>query len=511
MGVNKKLAAINTIVSYLRTILNVGLSLFTVRWIMRALGEQDYGLYFLVGGIVACLSFISMSLQASSTRYFSCSMDRDICEIQKWFSASVFLHLGCALLVLLASVPTYFISFRCFFVIPVNRVMACKLVYWCAAASMCVSILNVPFASMYVAKQRIFELTILQITNGVMLFVFAYCLLELSGDRLIIYAVGVFLVNVIICTFQGIRCLSCFKEARILRFVSIGKDRFLSILSFSWLSLLDTLSYMLRGQGVQIVFNRFGSAGLNASYSVANQLSTQTNVLAAAVVSALSPGIMAQYGNGDIEGAGIWCVRTCKISTVLALMAFIPIYVECPYLMDLWLTTQPTGCVEFVRAMAITYLITKFVTGGNILIRAQGEIGAYTRWTALSYLSALPVAAGIVFLGFDVKWVIYSFVISTIGYAIVTLVRACALAGFSFREWSCHVLGAGLILLIIGFVCALGICSIMPQSFIRVVLIVFVNASILIAGALGLMLKVEERDFVLNKVRLMLIHRSKRL
>ena len=50
---NNKRIAKNTILLYVRMILVMGVTLYTSRIILRALGVSDYGIYNVVGGVVS--------------------------------------------------------------------------------------------------------------------------------------------------------------------------------------------------------------------------------------------------------------------------------------------------------------------------------------------------------------------------------------------------------------------------------------------------------------------------
>ena len=67
---NKRLVK-NTILLYARMLLLMVVSLYTSRVILQALGVEDYGIYNVVGGVVAMFSIISSSLTSAIQRYIS--------------------------------------------------------------------------------------------------------------------------------------------------------------------------------------------------------------------------------------------------------------------------------------------------------------------------------------------------------------------------------------------------------------------------------------------------------
>ena len=62
---------VNTSVQYLRTIVSIIISLYTSRIVLLNLGVDDYGIYSLIGGIVALLAFIQNNLSRTIQRYLS--------------------------------------------------------------------------------------------------------------------------------------------------------------------------------------------------------------------------------------------------------------------------------------------------------------------------------------------------------------------------------------------------------------------------------------------------------
>ena len=68
---NNKRIAKNTLLLYLRTIFIMFISLYTSRVVLNALGVENYGIYNVVGGVVAMFSLISGSLSSSISRFIT--------------------------------------------------------------------------------------------------------------------------------------------------------------------------------------------------------------------------------------------------------------------------------------------------------------------------------------------------------------------------------------------------------------------------------------------------------
>lgn len=72
---NKRLAK-NTVILYVRTLLVMGISLFTSRVILASLGVNDFGTYNVVGGFVSMFSLVSGTLVSSTQRFLNVELGK---------------------------------------------------------------------------------------------------------------------------------------------------------------------------------------------------------------------------------------------------------------------------------------------------------------------------------------------------------------------------------------------------------------------------------------------------
>ena len=128
--VNNKRIAKNTIYLYLRMLFVLLVGLYTVRAILDILGEVDYGLYNVVGGVVTMFAFMNRTLSTSSQRYFSIEIAKgDKESLHKWFSLNIttFGLLGLIIALFLETVGLWFLNTQ--MTIPSERMMAANVVY----------------------------------------------------------------------------------------------------------------------------------------------------------------------------------------------------------------------------------------------------------------------------------------------------------------------------------------------------------------------------------------------
>lgn len=74
---NNKRIAKNTLALYIRTLVTMVVGLYTSRVVLNVLGVDDYGLYNVVGGVVAMFSILTATLSQAISRYFTFELGKE--------------------------------------------------------------------------------------------------------------------------------------------------------------------------------------------------------------------------------------------------------------------------------------------------------------------------------------------------------------------------------------------------------------------------------------------------
>ena len=110
---NNKRIAKNTILLYMRMLVLMLISLYTSRVILRTLGVEDYGIYNVVGGVIAMFSILSRSISSAISRFITFELGReDFDKLKKIFSTSVTIQIGIAIVIfiLTESIGVWFLN-----------------------------------------------------------------------------------------------------------------------------------------------------------------------------------------------------------------------------------------------------------------------------------------------------------------------------------------------------------------------------------------------------------------
>ena len=180
----------NTIILNGRMVISVILGLISTRLVLSALGEVDFGIYALVAGVVASLSFLNSAMSASSIRYIAHSMgNSDPLVLHRTFVTTVLIHLIVGLIVLLLIEVGGYFMFEYLLKIPVERFYAAKVVFHLMAVSTFIVIISVPYDALISANEDFLWLSVIEISAVLIKVVIAIAIWYYSSDRLILYAI----------------------------------------------------------------------------------------------------------------------------------------------------------------------------------------------------------------------------------------------------------------------------------------------------------------------------------
>ena len=292
---------VNTIAQYTKAIVNIGLSLYSTRLILDALSISDYGVYAVVGGVVAMLGFITNSLVITTQRFVSFYHGRgDTAYVGKIFNHSLLLHVvfGLAIAAILFSLKGWL--FGGVLNIPPLRVETAGYVYYITIAMLFVTILTAPFKAMFIACENIVYVSVVEVCDGILKLLFAIALAFVSADRLLVYALmmcGIQLLNFMAFSIYGrLR----FEECRLtLRRCDIKGDILRQLMGFAGWTIYSMGTLTARNQGIAIVINHFVGTVANAAYGVAAQVNAAIFFVSSSIVNAMNPQIMKAEGEGN--------------------------------------------------------------------------------------------------------------------------------------------------------------------------------------------------------------------
>ena len=96
----------NTLMLYVRMLVLMLVGLYTSRVVLAALGENDFGIYNVVGGVVAMFTIISGALNSAVQRFITFEMGKGPqAQLRRVYSTAVLIQLALAAIVVVFAEP----------------------------------------------------------------------------------------------------------------------------------------------------------------------------------------------------------------------------------------------------------------------------------------------------------------------------------------------------------------------------------------------------------------------
>ena len=444
----------NTGIQYGRMLITVGISLYSTRLILDALGAIDYGIYNLIAGIIALLSFLNTAMSITTQRYLSVGQGKnDIRYQQKVFVNSFWLHAGIGLFVVLIAELCGFFLFDGFLNIVPERLEVARWVYHFMVLSIFFTILNVPFYATLTAHENFLYPAVLMIMSALLNLGIALSLQHVEGDKLFIYSFLV-VIPIFLTTFlQGIYCIKKYQECRSFHHYLFDWSLLKELLGFAGWNLIHALCTVGTVQGIAILLNLFFGTVVNAAYGIAKQVSGQINFFANSMLVSMNPQIMKAEGAGDRNQMLRLSMSASKWGFFLLAFVAIPCIFEMPAILHFWLKEVPEHTIDFCRLILIAVLANQLTVGLTTAAQAIGKLKVYTLVVCIIRILILPCAYVLLRLGSSSERVLGYYILFELLASIVRIYMLKIIGGLSIYEFVIKVLCKELLptLLLLGF------------------------------------------------------------
>ena len=205
----------NTLMLYVRMLVLMLVGLYTSRVVLAALGETDYGIYNVIGGVVAMFTIISGALNSSVSRFITFEMGKgESAQLQKVYSTAVVIQLLLSLVVVILAEPAglWFIENK--MTIDPSRIPAARWVLHFSVLAFVINLMSVPQMASITAHERMSAYAYIGVLDGLLRLGVAFLIAHSPIDRLIFYSALMAAVMLIVRMSYGIYCRTHFQECR---------------------------------------------------------------------------------------------------------------------------------------------------------------------------------------------------------------------------------------------------------------------------------------------------------
>lgn len=425
----------NSIVLYAKLIITICVNLVATRLILNAMGVEDYGVVNLISGIVAMLAFVQNSMAVSTQRYMSVNIGKKDDVLQRQiFNSGMLLHFLLAMLILIILEACIPLIFNSSIQIPENRYAASIVLYQLTCLATCLVIVSVPYDATLNAHENMLWVSFASIVESLIRLAGAIWLIYYSNDKLILYGVLVVTIRLVSLLIKSIYCKKHYTES-CLRKNDVEKGLMKKMLSFSVWNMFGAFAVAARSQGVAVILNIFNGVIVNTAYGIGSQVSGQLADFSGTISKSMSPQIMQREGGGESRAMISLALKQCLYTTIFLFMFALPLYVEMPYVLKIWLKNVPEYAVDFCRVFLLIALVGQLSSGLMTAIQAKGKIAAYQVAMSLLLLLNLPVAYFLQGNGVSPTVVLWSMLTIEIVCLVARLVFAKRLVGLAVNEY----------------------------------------------------------------------------
>ena len=509
MTQNKRII-LNTVATYGRSMFGVACGIFTTRWVLEALGQVDFGLYTIIGGMIIFLNFLNIQLAGAITRYYAFSIGQakvakdsefGMRECRAWFTTAVMIHTIVPVVIVSIGCPLGLYAIRHGWIsVPPERLNACLWVWRIVCTSALLCMMSVPFQAMYTAKQYIAELTIYSFFQTIVRTAFVYYMVVNPRDWLVAYAVGMGLIIVspqlIICT----RAFFTFQECRIIPTVFREFGRIKQVANYALWTTFGGIGYVASHQCMGILINNFFGARTAGGFGVSQTVAGEAASLTGSLQGAFQPAIATSYGAGEMEYMRTMAFRVCKVGTVLTLIFVIPMALEIDELLLLWLKNPPPYAASMCLCTLAFIAIEKMSCGHIIALNASGKIAKVQILRGVLLSMVIPLALIASYLGRGPIAAMSALPIAVVFVDLGDVWLARKRVGMSITYWVRHIVAPISVLILVGSFVGYLPQVFLPASFVRMLITTACVLCTLIPFSWFMLMSVEERDFICGRV-----------
>ena len=497
---NNKRIAKNTLLLYVRMFFIMATQLYTSRVILNTLGVEDYGIYNVVGGVIAMLGFLNGAMSLATQRYLTFELGKGnlLCQI-KVFNTSVQIHALIALIVfiLAETIGVWFLYNK--MIIPFERLGAAMWVFQCAILSSMVVVMSVPFNASIIAHEKMSAFAYISVIEVVLKLAIAYVLVVFDVDKLKLYACLILCVHILIIWIYNRYCIKRFEECKFKKI--FHKHLFKEMLAFAGWNVIGNCAYLLLSHGLNILLNVFFGPIVNAARAIAVQVESAIQQFSNNFQMAINPQITKTYAQGDLQAMHKLIFRSSRFTFLLLFILSLPVMIEVSVILELWLKQVPDHAGNFFIIMMTTMIVDSMAKPFGIAAAATGEVKKYQTIVGGALLSIVPIAYVVLKLGGSPENVFFVHLAVVIATFFVRLLMIKSMIRLSIFEFFKEVLSRATIIATICVTLALFTKYLLPKTIIGSVIVCLLSFLFALIFSFTLGLTKNEKLLIFSRVK----------
>ncbi|MBY7803162.1 oligosaccharide flippase family protein [Vibrio fluvialis] len=484
---NKKILK-NTLALYLRQIVIILITLYSMRVVLNELGVDDFGIYSVVAGFVTLLAFLPGSMASATQRFFSFSMgEKDTVKLKQTFSVNLVMYAVIALLTcaLFHTVGLWYVEVH--LKIPPLRYEAVIELYQYVSLSFVFSVFTAPFIAILIAHEDMHLYALLSVIDAILKLVAAISLAYVSYDLLSYYGVALLVISAALACAYVLICLNKYSECQIKK-LYWNTDLLKEIVGFTAWTLLGQLSTVFRNQAVTVLVNQIFNPSTVAARAIALNVASQVGIFSNNLNTGLYPPIIKAYAANQKEEMLSLVFNGSKLTFFLMWVCALPMLLEMETILTLWLKTPPSEAILFTQLAIVESLILAISMPLTTAARAPGKMALYEIILGVIQIAIFFVSWWFLKFGYSAEWVFYIAIVANIIMFKVRLLLVSYLTDLPVIAYYQRVVVPVLSVLVISSLSSILLLKNLPRNLGASVLVVMFSicVSILTMYFLGL-------------------------
>lgn len=381
----------NVLFLYARMLLLMIIGFVTSRIVLDRLGEVDFGLYNVIASLTLLFSFVQGALSSAASRFIAYEIGAGSYEsLRNVFCMTINIHLIFSVIVLLAAETVGLWYFYNYMVIPEGRFNAAFIVYQLSCLSAVLSIMVIPYISTLISYEQMKSFSYLSIVEGFAKLLIAFCLYIEGNDKLVVYAVLLFIVQVLTNLLYYLYCRHHIIIARFKKFWD--QKLFKDMAAFGGWTACTYLSSSFVEQIYNLMLNFFFGPTVNAARAVAYQVQTNITKFVQNFQIAINPQIIKNYAVNDRDRVLELARLSVSVSFSLLLIIMFPVIVNIDVILGIWLVSVPESTGVFVTLICISAVFSSLSNSFSVVVGAANKMKLYNITTLPVYFLAVPIA-----------------------------------------------------------------------------------------------------------------------
>ena len=409
---NSRRIALNSLSLYVNMVVTMLATLLATRYVLKALGDEGYGIYMLVASMVALFSFLNIAMAASIQRYLSHAMGAgNEGRVREVFYMSAMLHLGIAVVLSVVLLPVGWYAVGHILDIAPHYHDSARWALLCMTGGLCVVVNSVTYEAAMNAHEHISVIALINILEALLKLFAALVVYWVAEWGIVHYAFLFFLAQLAAFLAKLVFCWVRYSEAhfRFHRFHDYGLLR--ELLGYAGWSLIGTTCGILRYQGAAVLLNLFFGALVNAAYGVAQQINGFLLFFAGSIVRPLRPIVIKTEGAGRRQEMLQLSFTVSRVTFIMMCLAVVPLYVNMPYVLQVWLDDVPEGALVFSRLFLLIVLINQATVGLQVALESVGRIRRLQTIVGSMHIVAIPVGYVLFKMGYSAYSIMYCIIV----------------------------------------------------------------------------------------------------